>query len=140
MKHSKTNRGFGLVEFKDRDGNDCNIQISSLATEDCVWMGFKKVEAVVLDLGIGRWVNYPIHPDVQLNNRMQLNGTQCKQIIKVLQTFVETGELEGAEPPDYKDRLYAGRHYLMGVQPEDLTVEDALEAFGFTRDGLNDAN
>ena len=33
-------------------------------------------------------------------------------------------------------RLEAGRHYLMGIEPKDLTVEDTLEAFGFGRDGL----
>lgn len=34
-------------------------------------------------------------------------------------------------------RLQNGRDYLMGVNPADLTVEDALEAFGFGRNGLN---
>ncbi len=31
--------------------------------------------------------------------------------------------------------LNAGRHYLMSVDPDNLTVEDALEAFGFDRNG-----
>jgi hypothetical protein len=31
---------------------------------------------------------------------------------------------------------YACRDYLMGVEPDKLTVEDALEALGFGRDGL----
>ncbi len=35
-------------------------------------------------------------------------------------------------------RLNEGRDYLMGVKPSDITVEDALEAFGWTRDGLNE--
>lgn len=33
------------------------------------------------------------------------------------------------------ERLSAGREYLMSVQPDNLTVEDALEAFGFSRNG-----
>jgi hypothetical protein len=37
---------------------------------------------------------------------------------------------------EMSENLSKGRHYLMGVQPEDLTVEDALEAFGFGRNGL----
>lgn len=37
---------------------------------------------------------------------------------------------------DAQRRLDNGRHYLMGVQSEDLTVEDALEAFGYGRNGL----
>lgn len=35
------------------------------------------------------------------------------------------------------DRLNAGRYYLMSVQPSKITVEDALYAFGFTRNGLD---
>lgn len=33
-------------------------------------------------------------------------------------------------------QLSNGRDYLMQVQSSDLTVEDALEAFGFGRNGL----
>ena len=33
-------------------------------------------------------------------------------------------------------QLQDGRNYLMSVNPKDLTVEDALEAFGFGRNGL----
>jgi hypothetical protein len=35
------------------------------------------------------------------------------------------------------ERLNVGRHYLMGVDPSKLTVEDALEAFGFGKNGLD---
>ena len=34
-------------------------------------------------------------------------------------------------------RINDCRHYLMGVLPENLTVEDALEALGFQRNGLS---
>lgn len=34
-------------------------------------------------------------------------------------------------------RLDSGREYLMSVQANEITVEDTLEAFGFSRDGLN---
>lgn len=34
-----------------------------------------------------------------------------------------------------RDRLKSGRDYLMQVKPDDLTVEDCLEAFGWSRDG-----
>lgn len=33
-------------------------------------------------------------------------------------------------------RLDSGRIYLMSVKRSELTAEDALEAFGFSRDGL----
>lgn len=35
-----------------------------------------------------------------------------------------------------KSQLSNGRYYLMSVRPDDLTVEDALESFGFGRNGL----
>lgn len=34
------------------------------------------------------------------------------------------------------DRLSVGRHYLMSVKRDKVTVEEALEAFGFGRNGL----
>lgn len=47
-------------------------------------------------------------------------------------------ELSQAEhiAADLQQRLENGRHYLMGVQQNEITVEDALEAFGFGRNGL----
>lgn len=37
---------------------------------------------------------------------------------------------------ELNEQLQNGRNYLMSVNPKDLTVEDALEAFGFGRNGL----
>jgi len=34
------------------------------------------------------------------------------------------------------EKLSTGRDYLMAVEPDEITVEDALEAFGFGRNGL----
>ena len=48
--------------------------------------------------------------------------------LRTQQLQERTGELSKA--------LNEGRHYLMGVSAEDVTVEDALEAFGFGRNGL----
>ena len=51
------------------------------------------------------------------------------------------GYSEGVSQPgavaEMNNQLENGRHYLMSVQPKDLTVEDALEAFGFGRNGLS---
>lgn len=38
---------------------------------------------------------------------------------------------------ELNNRLENGRHYLMGVPEEEITVEDALEAFGYTRNGFD---
>jgi len=39
---------------------------------------------------------------------------------------------------DLHTKLEAGRHYLMSVQSNEITVEDTLEAFGFGRNGLRE--
>lgn len=38
---------------------------------------------------------------------------------------------------ELNERMTEGRSYLMSVEPEELTVEDALESFGYGRNGLN---
>jgi hypothetical protein len=38
---------------------------------------------------------------------------------------------------ELSDRLNNGRNYLMSVDSDKITVEDALEAFGYGRNGLN---
>jgi len=73
---TETDRGFALVEFKDRYGNECSLQKSSLATEDCCWLG------VSTD-----------HNGVHLNARMHLTQAQVKALLPFLECFVETGEL-----------------------------------------------
>ena len=52
-------------------------------------------------------------------------------VFNPLDALVRTDELAEVN----KD-LHNGRDYLMGVQPNELSVEDALEAFGFGRNGL----
>ena len=54
--------------------------------------------------------------------------------------YMETLEKENKEQKetisDLYSRLNEGRSYLMGVDPSEITVEDALKAFGFGRNGL----
>jgi hypothetical protein len=42
-----------------------------------------------------------------------------------------------AENLRLREALENGRHYLMGVSAQDITVDDALESFGFGRNGLD---
>jgi hypothetical protein len=63
-----TERGFMRGEFKDRYGKYCSIQQSSIATEDCIWLGVD-------------------------NERMHLTQQMAADLIPLLQHFVETGEL-----------------------------------------------
>lgn len=55
----------------------------------------------------------------------------------LLNKWIKEADLRSKEGKQDHVRLQEGRHYLMGVNPKDLTVEDCLEAFGWTRDGLN---
>jgi hypothetical protein len=65
---SPTQRGFLRAEFTDRYGEKCSIQKSSLAFEDCIWLGVNE-------------------------HRMHLTQEQAKALIPHLHHFVKTGEL-----------------------------------------------
>jgi len=51
------------------------------------------------------------------------------------QQRVEINSLRAAVR-EYERRFREGRDYLMSVKSDAITVEDALEAFGWTRDGM----
>ena len=97
MKESYTNRGFKLIEFTDLYGAKYNIQKSSLATEEAIWLGIKdanpRIMASKTVAGGTGWVDYPIPEDVLLTTRMHLNQEQAKELITLLQKFVDTGEI-----------------------------------------------
>lgn len=92
MEYAKTKRGFSIITFYDRYDSLCEIQESSLAGEDCIWLGVARADPKVLIKGRG-WVEFPIPDDVLLNTRMHLTIGQVKDLIPVLQHFVETGEI-----------------------------------------------
>lgn len=103
IKRSTTPRGFALREFDDHYGNTCSLQKSSLATADAIWFGIDGVQAKVMAVDAAAvgvlthsktgWVNYPIPPQVQVVTRMHLTRAQVKQLLPLLQKFVDTGEL-----------------------------------------------
>ncbi len=47
MKKIKTNRGFALIEFQDERGNECTLQKSSQATENCIWLGANDLKVTI---------------------------------------------------------------------------------------------
>jgi hypothetical protein len=91
------------VEFVDYYDKICSIQISSLATDDCIWLGINDVEPQIMasdaaKLGIETtekvgWIKYPIPDEVLLSSRMHLSREQVAEILPILQKFVETGEI-----------------------------------------------
>lgn len=76
-------RGFLKGKFKDRYGEDCSIQKSSLATEDCIWLGCDHETVDKQGRPCGA--------------RMHLTQEMVADLLPMLQHFVETGELP--QPP-----------------------------------------
>lgn len=72
-------RGFLRGEFLDRYGEKCSIQKSSLATEDCIWLGCN---------------HETVDPQGRpCGARMHLTKAMAVDIVMHLQRFIETGEL-----------------------------------------------
>jgi hypothetical protein len=93
MKLEATNRGFYHGEFIDQYGVKCSIQESSLATEHCIWLGINDVfPQVQVD---GLWQKVPLPPGAATGGRMHLTREMVKNLLPLLQHFVETGELPG---------------------------------------------
>ena len=77
---------------------ECRIQKSSLATEECIWLGASK-------LRVQEFVAFrdPAWKDVEFENTishhfvgnesMHLSRKQVKKLLPILQRFVETGEV-----------------------------------------------
>ncbi len=96
LKH--TSRGFRYYEFEDRNGHKCSLQKSSVATEDCIWIGLDFAEPTQLEYGKG-WVDATdkIPVGVEFNTRMHLTREQAGRLAKQLFIFSETGDLPAVE-------------------------------------------
>jgi len=97
----KTQRGFDVLEFQDRNYTECTLQKSSLATEDCIWLGADKIglkEFVANRIPLS-WTEFPevdehsMEHHYSANTRMHLTREQVKELLPFLIKFVETGEL-----------------------------------------------
>lgn len=79
LKFDPTNRGFQRAEFKDRYGKDCSIQESSLATEECIWLGcdHKNTDQAGTPCGA----------------RMHLTQEMAAELAVILTRFAATGRL-----------------------------------------------
>lgn len=103
MKIEYTYRGFGIYKFQDINGNKCHLQKSSLATEDCIWLGLDSADPKIMardseKIGIPvsqdtGWVDFKIPEEVLLSTTMHISQKQANDIIEILQRFVDTGEI-----------------------------------------------
>lgn len=98
-----TNRGFRILEFNDRNGYRCNIQESSVADENCIWIGLESASPKALHLDATKlgfehdkkcgWVSVDIPNEISLNTRMHISTDQAKFLGDILLEFAKTGEL-----------------------------------------------
>ncbi len=112
-----TNRGFGIVKFKDSNGHDCSLQCSSAIrfpdeSDDehdglsnpgtsLIWLGVDDLKPQVMAseahlVGVDTsqrngWVDYPIPSEVLMHNRMHLDRSQVKALISHLQNWLNEG-------------------------------------------------
>lgn len=86
IKTTPTQRGFARGEFKGLYEKKCSIQKSSLATKDAIWLGCD--EGVHYDVA-GLVLKEPI----RCLARMHLDQDLAKELIVMLQHFVDTGDL-----------------------------------------------
>ena len=107
MKIEFNERGFAYAEFEDRYKQKCSIQKSSLATEDCIWLGVNDADPKIMSSDATRmglrertfderdngWVPFEIPEEVSLSTRMHLTQEMAAELIPILQRFVNTGEL-----------------------------------------------
>ena len=107
-----TSRGFGKVLFQDYYESKCSMQVSSVGTNECVWLGIEEAEPKILAtdairLGLIKeedaphnpfgepcgWIDYPIPKEVLLSTRMHLTSAQAKQLGLQLLKFAFTGSV-----------------------------------------------
>lgn len=100
---NETSRGFAIKSFVDLYGAGYSIQKSSLASQNSIWFGVDDAYPQVLasearSLGVitnerTGWVRYPIPPQVLMTTRMHLSQEQVRELLPILQKFVDTGEV-----------------------------------------------
>jgi len=103
----KTNRGFDISKFKDRDGEECSLQKSSIATEDAIWLGMdnpdikeffpmpRDTDESWFKIGKEELQGLRKRPQNEIHafSRMHLTREQVANLLPFLIKFVETGEL-----------------------------------------------
>lgn len=95
IRWDMTLRGFGLGTFEDRNGAACNVQVSSIATEECIWLGVKEPEVTFIQ---GTPRPFPLPEGVVAFGRMHLNRAQAGELARVLRRFADTGEIAPPRP------------------------------------------
>jgi hypothetical protein len=94
MKVGRTQRGFEMIEFKDRYKVGCSLQQSSLATEEAVWLGVNDADPKIMASDGSGWEPYKIPDDVSMITRMHLTKPMVKELIVHLQRWLDTNSFK----------------------------------------------
>lgn len=79
MKKQKTERGFSFYEFQDIANQKCSLQKSSSVSNRAIWLGLDEPRLNPMTM--------------TYTARMHLNKEMAKEIVKILNKFIETGEI-----------------------------------------------
>lgn len=94
MELGTTNRGFVIIKFKDDHNNECSLQKSSNALEDCVWLGIDNPRLTVFeDDKMEKYITTKLPQNWTVDSRMHLTRDQVTKLLPLLKSFSETGEL-----------------------------------------------
>lgn len=107
IKVKKNERGFRVGTFFDSYGAECSIQKSSSAMDYCILLGINDADPQIMSSDAIRmglkdragnesdngWVKFEIPKEVLLNTRMHLTRKQVKELLPILQKFVDTGDI-----------------------------------------------
>jgi hypothetical protein len=99
----QTQRGFSKGSFTDYNSINCSIQESSLATDDCIWLGIDVPRLTVFeDTNMGsakhslvesKYIETDLPKNWSVDSRMHLTRQQVSDLLPLLQRFVDTGSL-----------------------------------------------
>jgi hypothetical protein len=110
--NTKTVNGFDNVLFKDFYDAKCSLQISSIATDDCIWLGIDDANPQIMTKDAIKfgliseeesphncygepcgWIPFRIPKEVFCTTRMHLNKEQCFQLAQKLLQFAYSGKI-----------------------------------------------
>jgi hypothetical protein len=96
MQETRTNRGFTLYKFTDTNGIECSVQKSSAAFENRIWLGATKIGLKHFKAGEG-WKDIELTDTIEehytANTRIHINQETAKELVTILQRFIDTGEI-----------------------------------------------
>lgn len=92
IKLTTTKRGFPYGTSKDFYKKDCSIQTSSIATEQCIWLGIDNPDPQIMSSD--GWKPFDLPDGINLTTRMHLSREQVATLLPILQRFVETGKIK----------------------------------------------